>query len=77
MINHGIPPTKIDAFQNAMKSFFALPYDTKLRLKRNANNARGYFDDELTKRKRDWKEALDVGVPGSRDWNLYFIWYDT
>ena len=70
MINHGIPPTKIDAFQNAMKSFFALPYDTKLRLKRNASNARGYFDDELTKRKRDWKEALDVGVPGSRDWNL-------
>ena len=53
-----------------MKSFFALPYDTKLRLKRNASNARGYFDDELTKRKRDWKEALDVGVPGSRDWNL-------
>ena len=25
--------------------------------------------DRLTKRKRDWKEALDVGVPGSRDWN--------
>jgi len=40
-----------------------------VKLKRNASNARGYFDDELTKRKRDWKEAYDVGVPGSRDWN--------
>jgi isopenicillin N synthase-like dioxygenase len=70
LINHGIPSATLNAFQNAMSSFFALPYDTKLSLKRNATNARGYFDDELTKRKRDWKEALDVGVPGSRDWNL-------
>jgi len=31
---------------------------------------RGYFDDELTKRRRDWKEALDVGIPGSRNWSL-------
>ena len=53
-----------------MGNFFALPYETKLKLKRNAHNARGYFDDELTKRRRDWKEALDVGVPGSRDWSL-------
>jgi isopenicillin N synthase-like dioxygenase len=71
LINHGIPPAKIDAFRSAMCRFFALPYDTKLSLKRSANNARGYFDDELTKRKRDWKEALDVGVPGSRDWSLH------
>ena len=27
------------------------------------------MSDRLTKRKRDWKEALDVGMPGSRDWN--------
>ncbi len=71
MINHGIPPTKIGAFRSAMTSFFALPYDTKLSFKRNANNARGYFDDELTKRRRDWKEALDVGVPGGRDWSIH------
>ena len=39
-------------------------------LRRSGNNARGFFDDELTKRRRDWKEALDFGVPGSRDWSL-------
>jgi isopenicillin N synthase-like dioxygenase len=37
--------------------------------RRNETNARGFFDDELTKQKRDWKMALDVGVPGSRDWD--------
>eukprot|EP00970_Alexandrium_tamarense_P019894 scaffold14582_cov172-Alexandrium_tamarense.AAC.3 len=53
-----------------MIDVFALPYDTKLKLKRNARNARGYFDDELTKRRRDWKECLDVGSPGARDWSV-------
>jgi len=71
LMNHGISHDLIASFQNdGMGNFFALPYDTKVKLKRNAKNARGYFDDELTKRKRDWKEALDVGVPGSRDWDL-------
>ena len=70
LINHNIPSSLLHSFQNEMSNFFALPYATKSKLKRNANNARGYFDDELTKRKRDWKEALDVGVPGSRDWTL-------
>mmetsp|Transcript_21374 Transcript_21374/g.45174 ORF Transcript_21374/g.45174 Transcript_21374/m.45174 type:complete len:259 (-) Transcript_21374:195-971(-) len=70
LINHGISPELIASFRTAMANFFALPYDIKLPLKRNARNARGYFDDELTKRKRDWKEAIDVGEPGSRDWNL-------
>eukprot|EP00584_Thalassiosira_punctigera_P019991 CAMPEP_0172572642 /NCGR_PEP_ID=MMETSP1067-20121228/135777_1 /TAXON_ID=265564 ORGANISM="Thalassiosira punctigera, Strain Tpunct2005C2" /NCGR_SAMPLE_ID=MMETSP1067 /ASSEMBLY_ACC=CAM_ASM_000444 /LENGTH=429 /DNA_ID=CAMNT_0013365225 /DNA_START=34 /DNA_END=1323 /DNA_ORIENTATION=+ len=70
LINHGISPHLISSFRGAMESFFAMPYDAKANLKRNAKNARGYFDDELTKRKRDWKEALDVGVPGGRDWDL-------
>lgn len=70
LINHGISPDLIISFRQAMSDFFALPYETKVKLKRDAQNARGYFDDELTKRKRDWKEALDVGVPGSRDWGL-------
>ena len=69
LINHSIDEALIASFKDAMKDFFALPYETKLALKRNAVNARGYFDDELTKRRRDWKECLDVGVPGSRDWS--------
>jgi isopenicillin N synthase-like dioxygenase len=70
LINHGIPSQLLDSFRQVICNFFALPYDVKLRLKRHAKNSRGYFDDELTKRKRDWKEAIDVGMPGGREWGL-------
>jgi isopenicillin N synthase-like dioxygenase len=53
-----------------MKAFFDMPMEAKYALKRNGSNARGFFDDELTKQKVDWKQALDFGVPGSRDWSL-------
>lgn len=68
--NHGVDPALIKRFEEGMHSFFALPMDEKLSLRRGPSNARGYFDDELTKQRRDWKEALDFGVPGSRDWTL-------
>lgn len=68
---HGVPLELIAKFREQIKLYFeGLPSETKLQWKRNESNARGFFDDELTKQKRDWKEALDVGVPGSRDWSL-------
>uniref|UniRef100_A0A7S4HNG0 Fe2OG dioxygenase domain-containing protein n=1 Tax=Odontella aurita TaxID=265563 RepID=A0A7S4HNG0_9STRA len=70
LTNHGFPPDLVDEFRSQMKEFFSLPHDLKICLKRDENNARGFFDDELTKRRRDWKEAIDVGVPGSRDWSV-------
>ena len=69
LVNHGIPPELVTAFRDAAARFFALPFEQKVRLKRDSRNARGYFDDELTKRRRDWKEALDVGAPGGGDWH--------
>jgi isopenicillin N synthase-like dioxygenase len=70
VVNHGIPSKLIDEYLEQCRLYFALPSDIKLRWKRNERNARGYFDDELTKQKRDWKECLDVGVPGTRDWSV-------
>ena len=70
VINHGIPQSLLDSFRHQCRLYFALDHSTKQSWKRQAYNARGYFDDELTKQVRDWKECLDVGVPGSRDWNL-------
>mmetsp|Transcript_18816 Transcript_18816/g.28418 ORF Transcript_18816/g.28418 Transcript_18816/m.28418 type:complete len:409 (-) Transcript_18816:177-1403(-) len=67
IINH--EHQSIANFQSAMVDYFALPREIKLSYKRRDDNARGYFDDELTRQKRDWKECLDVGVPGSRDWS--------
>lgn len=70
--NHGVSPEFIQEFRTACQQYFTeLPADVKERQRRNETNARGYFDNELTKQRRDWKQALDVGVPGgTRDWNV-------
>lgn len=67
--NHGVSSEIIEDFRLQSKRFFNLNHQTKVQLKRDAGNARGFFDDELTKQRRDWKECIDIGVPGSRDWS--------
>ncbi|KAG1702508.1 hypothetical protein DVH05_009458 [Phytophthora capsici] len=57
--NHGLPEQEVETFQAAMRSFFNLPKEVKNTIRRSATNSRGYFDDELTKNKTDWKECLD------------------
>ena len=69
VINHGMSEELISSFRECcLVDYFRLPHETKVQWKRNQSNARGFFDDELTKQKRDWKECLDVGVPNTRDW---------
>lgn len=68
--NHGISPDLISQFRSQCEQYFcSLDPDIKERYRRHENNARGYFDNELTKQRREWKQALDVGMPRSRDWN--------
>lgn len=68
--NTGISEDLIKEYREQCAEYFALPLQTKLLWKRNENNSRGFFDDELTKQRRDWKQCLDFGVPGSRDWSV-------
>lgn len=68
IINHSISEQLIDDYLEQCRLYFALPLSVKQKWKRHDTNSRGWFNDELTKQKRDWKEALDLGVPGSRDW---------
>jgi len=71
VINHGVCTSLIEEFQRQHISFFKLPhFPLKSLLYRFAGNARGYLDHDFTKQRRDWKECLDIGIPGSRDWNL-------
>jgi isopenicillin N synthase-like dioxygenase len=44
-----------------MRCFFALPKKDKLRLERTAENPWGFYDRELTKNVRDWKQIFDIG----------------
>jgi hypothetical protein len=51
-------------FKHQREWFFRLPMETKLSIKRNIHNSRGYFNDEFTKQRQDWKEGLDIGQEG-------------
>jgi isopenicillin N synthase-like dioxygenase len=46
----------------AMKIFFSLPHEEKKQLSRTEKNPWGYFDEELTKNKQDWKEIFDLSL---------------
>ena len=43
------------------RCFFGEPLAIKNQTRRSAQNAWGYFDAELTKNRRDWKEIVDIG----------------
>jgi len=70
VVNHGISADLIARFREQCQLYFELPMNRKKSWKRNDHNSRGFFDDEFTKQRRDWKQCLDVGVPGSRDWTI-------
>ncbi len=59
---HGIDQGLLDATHAQMRTFFALPSTDKHRIIRTKSNAWGFYDQELTKNTRDWKEIFDVGA---------------
>lgn len=59
VVNHGIPEELQGQLKREMYSFFHS--DSRHYIRRNANNSRGFADDELTKQKVDAKEVWDVG----------------
>lgn len=66
--NHGISAELIQSFRSDMDTFFHLPQEGLDAIRRTEKNSRGYFDDELTKNKLDWKRCFDVGAQnGSMD----------
>jgi isopenicillin N synthase-like dioxygenase len=62
VVGHGIPGAQLARFRQAMERFFALPREERLALQRTRSNARGYYDEELTKNRLDWKEVFDYGA---------------
>ena len=62
LVGHGVPAGEIDDFDTAMKAFFDRPPAEKALLRRTRENAWGYFDEELTKNRPDWKEVFDYGA---------------
>ena len=63
---HGIEPEVISDLSTAMRDFFDMPVEKKREILRTADNPWGYFDQELTKNTRDWKEVYDFGPPDGK-----------
>lgn len=58
---HGIGDDLCARLFDVSREFFAQPLEAKRRIRRDADNPWGYFDQELTKRRQDWKEIFDFG----------------
>lgn len=69
LADHGLDGA-IDAMWAASRKFFALPSATKRRLQRTQQSPLGYYDRELTKRRRDLKEVFDFMRPAATGRNL-------
>lgn len=65
VINHKIDPVLLGKVLRVTQDFFYSQRENKVGVFRSKENARGYFDDELTKRRPDYKEAYDVGFEGT------------
>jgi isopenicillin N synthase-like dioxygenase len=63
---HGSRPAlKAEVLQQCDR-FFSQPRAVKNRIRRSQLNSWGYYDAELTKNQRDWKEILDIGPPADQ-----------
>ena len=62
LVDHGIKQSESERFLNAVRLFFAQDADSKASVRRTESNPWGYYDNELTKNRRDWKEIYDLGV---------------
>ena len=63
IVGHGIADRTLEALRRQMRAFFALPTSSKHAIMRTAENPWGFYDRELTKHTRDWKQVFDYGPP--------------
>ncbi|KAF3435683.1 hypothetical protein FNV43_RR22774 [Rhamnella rubrinervis] len=59
VINHGVPLEKRQKIEAVSREFFAQSLEEKRKVRREESSVCGYYDTELTKNVRDWKEVFD------------------
>lgn len=67
VVGHGIASDVFRALTASMHDFFGQPQALKQKVERSAQNPWGYYDRELTKNVRDWKEVFDVGPKNAQE----------
>jgi isopenicillin N synthase-like dioxygenase len=61
VVGHGIDTRLIAALRRQMRALFSAPYATRNAIARTAQNPWGFYDRELTRHTRDWKQIYDYG----------------
>lgn len=61
LVGHDLNGELCASVLSEMERFFALPHEDKLGIERTADNPWGFYDRELTKNVRDWKQIFDIG----------------
>nr|ABK25825.1 unknown [Picea sitchensis] len=64
VINHGVSLHLLHTLQSETARFFSLPMQEKTKVRRDFDHPLGYYDTELTKNIRDWKEVFDFACRG-------------
>jgi isopenicillin N synthase-like dioxygenase len=67
VVGHGIDPEVTRRLQREMRHFFARPRTEKCRVERSEESPWGFYDRELTKNVRDWKQIFDCGPQHEAD----------
>jgi isopenicillin N synthase-like dioxygenase len=67
VVGHGIDLRLIAALRRQMRALFAAPGDQKRAIARTAKNPWGFYDRELTRHVRDWKQVYDFGPADGAD----------
>jgi isopenicillin N synthase-like dioxygenase len=60
-VGHGIDLRLVAALRRQMRALFGAPGDQKLAIARTGKNPWGFYDRELTRHVRDWKQVYDYG----------------
>ena len=58
IVNHGLADRFSQSILPRMIDFFDLPAEAKKSLEKQQHQPWGFYDQELTKNRRDWKEIL-------------------
>jgi len=61
LTGHGLAAEVASDAWARTQEFFALPLEAKRAVSRSEDNPWGFYDRELTKNRRDWKEIFDFG----------------
>jgi isopenicillin N synthase-like dioxygenase len=67
VVGHGIDLRLLAALRRQMRALFGAPAEQKMAIARTSKNPWGFYDRELTRHVRDWKQVYDYGPADGAD----------